>query len=232
MHSQLPPADAHHVAVLQAPERARHAPAPCPGSSWNGRGSCPATLRVGQAVRAEELRRRLAAEAGGALRRQARRVVVGRTDPQPARMLGRAPALAQPVRQADVVRVHVRDQHAQDGQAFQRGGEHLLPLRLGFVPRDAAVDDGPALAAVELVAQQPEVDVVQREGERHPDPAHAGRDLERGAGFGEGVVQRVLQLGFEGIHAMWRTGLVPTPIGRTQGWGLDVDVNVNCNRAF
>jgi hypothetical protein len=69
------------------------------------------------------------------------------------------------VRQADVVGVHVRDDDAQDRQAFELGGEHLLPLRLGLVAADAAVDHRPAGAAVQLVAQQPQVDVVQREGQ-------------------------------------------------------------------
>jgi hypothetical protein len=45
------------------------------------------------------------------------------------------------------------------------------------------------------VAQQPQVDVVQREGQGHADPAHAGRELDGGAGRGQGVAQRVLQFG-------------------------------------
>jgi hypothetical protein len=193
-------ADAHLHAVHQAPERARH-----------GRHHARVVARaaadllqrrlVDQPVRAEERRRRLAAEAGGALRRHPRGVVVGRADPQPARMLGRAPALAQPVRQPDVVRVHVRDDDAQDRQAVERGREHLLPLRLRFVAGDAAVDHRPALAAVEAVAQQPEVDVVEGEGQRHAHPAHAGSDLEGGAGGRERVAEGVLQFGFLRIHA-------------------------------
>jgi hypothetical protein len=53
------------------------------------------------------------------LRTQARRVIVGGADPQRG-----LPALAQPVGQADVVGVHVGDQHAHDRQALQLVGKN------------------------------------------------------------------------------------------------------------
>jgi hypothetical protein len=59
------------------------------------------------------------------------------------------------MREPNVVRVHMRDQHAQDGQAFELRGKDGFPLRLGFVPADAAVHHGPAGAAIQFVAQQP-----------------------------------------------------------------------------
>jgi len=69
---------------------------------------------------------------------------------------------------------------------------------------DAAVDDRPALArpvrAVEPVAQQPQVDVVEREGQAHAQPAQAGRQLERVPGRRQRVAERVVQLLFEGVH--------------------------------
>ena len=59
---------------------------------------------------------------------------------------------------------------------------------------DAAVDDGPALARLAFlaVAQQPQVDVVERERQAHAQPAHAGRHRQRAPGpaaRAEGVVE-------------------------------------------
>ena len=76
-----------------------------------------------------------------------------------------------------------------------------VPEPAHLVRGDAAVDQGPALA-VEVVAQQPEVDVIEREGQRHADPVHAGRDLHAGRGGRQGVAERIVELAFEGIH--WR----------------------------
>jgi hypothetical protein len=75
------------------------------------------------------------------------------------------------------------------GLARQCVGEHGLPVRLDVVEVEAGVDDGPAV----LLLQQPQVDVVQLEGQRHAQPAHAGREFQRLAGAGlllEGVGDR------------------------------------------
>ena len=147
--------------------------------------------RVGHAVAAEERRRCVAAETGGLDRRHARRVPVRHADPQPAWPLGRAPVFGQPARQADVVRVHVGDDDAQHGQAVEFLGKDALPRGAGGVVGDAAVHDGPALAAVEFVAHQPEVDVVQRERQPHAQPAHPGGDLQRVTTRGQRVAQHI-----------------------------------------
>lgn len=197
-------ADGDRVAVLHAPvtrRQRRHQAGEVAGTS----ADLLQRLGVAQPVRGEEARGALAAEGRGALGGQAGRVIVGRADPHAALVLRRAPALAQPLRQADVVRVHVRHQHAQHGQAVQLVGEDLFPLRLRFVARDAAIDHRPAFAPVEAVAQQPQVDVVQRERKGHPDPAHAGRECDGGAGGRQGVAQRVLQFAFEEVHGRRRT---------------------------
>src|SRR5579864_8515406 len=52
----------------------------------------------------------------------------------------------QPPGQADVVRVHVRDDYPSDGAAFHRTGEQLLPGVGCLFVLDSAVDDGPAVA--------------------------------------------------------------------------------------
>ncbi|MOA45243.1 hypothetical protein D3C78_1676230 [compost metagenome] len=101
-----------------------------------------------------------------------------------------------------MVGVHVGDQHAQHGQAFQFVLEDLFPQRLDLVARDAAVDDGPAVAAVDVVAQQPEVDMIQRERQRHPDPFDALRHRMRAAGLGLKIGPGILKLLFVGVHCL------------------------------
>ena len=131
------------------------------------------------------------AVAAGFAREQAGHVVVGGADPE-----RRVPALADEVGQTDVVGVHVRDDDAQDRHTLQLRLEDLLPLRAGLVPSDAAIDHRPALDPVDGIAQQPEVDVIEREGQRHANPTHAGRHCERLADFGEGVAQGVMEFAF------------------------------------
>ncbi|KAG0924939.1 hypothetical protein G6F31_018928 [Rhizopus arrhizus] len=98
--------------------------------------------------------------------------------------------------------VHVRDDHAQHGQAFKFILEDLFPQRLDLVARDATVDDGPAVAAVDVVAQQPEVDMIQRERQRHTDPFDPVRHHMRMTGFGLEVRPGVLQFLFVGVHRL------------------------------
>ena len=160
-------------------------------------------VRIAQSVGPEECGGALATETGGALRADAGRVVVGGAAPEVAGLIGGAPPLAQPFRQADVVRVHVRDQYAQDRQALQFLPEDLLPLGSGLVVGDTGVDHCPAFAPVQLVAQQPEVDVVQRKGQGHADPLHTGRDLDAAARLGQAVAQGVEQAGFELVAGGW-----------------------------
>ena len=154
-------------------------------------------LGIGHAVGRKEIGRARAAEAGGALRADARHGEVGGADPQAALVRRCGPAFAQPVRQADVVRVHVRDDHAQHRQALQLVGKDVFPLCPGLVARDAAVHHRPAVAAVDAVAQQPQVDVVQRERQCHADPLDPRRHRQRAAGLRQGIAQGVMKPGFE-----------------------------------
>mmetsp|Transcript_53307 Transcript_53307/g.125313 ORF Transcript_53307/g.125313 Transcript_53307/m.125313 type:complete len:212 (-) Transcript_53307:768-1403(-) len=151
-------------------------------------------LRVGQAMAAEEGCGRCAAHADRRAAGEARQVEVGRADPQPA-----LPFLRQPLREAEVVRVKVRRHHAQHRQAVQAFGKHPLPVRPRVFAGDAAVDDGPALAAVDAVTQQPQVDMVQRKRQAHAHPAHAGRQVQRLAGAGQDVTQGIVEFGFAGV---------------------------------
>jgi hypothetical protein len=54
------------------------------------------------------------------------------------------------------------------------------PALLDRIEREAGIDDRPAGAILE----QPEVDVVEREGQRHPQPVDPGRNGEDLAGGG------------------------------------------------
>jgi hypothetical protein len=83
-----------------------------------------------------------------------------------------------------MVRVHVRHDHAQYGQALQLGLENLLPLRTALGPVNAAVHHRPAFQVGALaagigqaVAQQPQVDMVQRKRQHHAYPVHTGGNL-------------------------------------------------------
>lgn len=78
---------------------------------------------------------------------------------------------------------------------FAEACEDGVPGVAGGVQAETGVDDRDAVA----VFDQPQVDVVQREGQRHANPVHAGRDLQ---GFA-GCRQRV-----EGIFELWGHGFV------------------------
>jgi hypothetical protein len=59
-------------------------------------------------------------------------------------------------------------------------GENLVPMRRRLLSGEAAIDDGPAGAVLE----QPQIDVVEREGQRHAQPADPRRDRYHLAGRG------------------------------------------------
>ncbi len=88
------------------------------------------------------------------------------------------------------------------GRPVEPLGEDLLPGLAGHVAGDAAVDHRPALSAVGTglaVAQQPQIDVVQRKGQTHAHPAHARRDLQRRAGGRQLVAEGIGELMFQRI---------------------------------
>ena len=82
-------------------------------------------------------------------------------------------ACGQPGRQADVIRVVMRHHHPAQWPAVR--GEHGVPRFARLLAGKAAVDDRERLAVVE----QPQVDVIKREGQAHAYPAQAGGDLDR-----------------------------------------------------
>ncbi len=212
--------DAQHVAVLQAHEtrgHGGHQAAVVVGALADGGQS----LRVGEALRGVVRRHRLPADGHAAARRHARDGIVGGAHPQQA-----IPARGEPVRQPDVVWVHVRDDHAQHRQAAQLRGEHLLPRCAGRRGVDAAIHNRPAAHAVEGVFQQPEVDVVQRERQPHAQPAQPRRQLDAfsqcGRRFSKGVADGIK--GGLGGHG-GRIQKVGSVMAQTT-----LDVNVNWRR--
>ena len=194
----IAPADVQPHAVHQPAEAPRHL-AHHAGVVVGTRAQFRQRRVVGHAVAGIEGGRMLAAVrvADGAAG-HARGVPVGGADPQPA-----AEAFGEPVRQADVIGVHVGADHAQHRQTLQLGGEHLLPGGAGLGVVDAAIDDGPALAPaggrVFMVAQQPQVDVVQRKGQPHAQPAHAVGNVQHLPGLRQRVAEGIVQFAFEGI---------------------------------
>ena len=82
-----------------------------------------------------------------------------------------AEAPAQPVRIAGMVGVVMREDHAPD---VPEALEELVPQRARLGVADAGVDDGPTA----LLLQQPEIDMVERERQRHAEPVDARRDFD------------------------------------------------------
>jgi DNA-binding transcriptional MerR regulator len=100
-----------------------------------------------------------------------------------------AEAPAEPAGVAGMIRVIVREDDPLDRLY---GLEDALPQTPGRGIGDAAVDNRPAA----LVLEQPQVDVIELEGQRHAEPAHAGGDFERGAGL-RGVPPGILKRGHQ-----------------------------------
>ena len=105
------------------------------------------------------------------------------------------PALAQPPRQSEVIGVIMGDDDARHRLAGHRPGEQRFPMGAGAREVHAGVDDRPTIPGVE----DPQVDVIETEGQRHPRPVHARRHFEHRAACrypaAEGVMQPAQVLG-------------------------------------
>ena len=126
------------------------------------------------------------------------------------------PVLAQPVGQAQVVRMQMRGQHPQHWKTHQGGVKDLQPLRAGLGIVQAAVDDAPAVNPIQMVADQPQVDMVQSKRKRHSQPVNAGGNREMRTGGWQCIPERVMQFFFMQIH--------------TKLFCLIIDVYVNVKR--
>ena len=182
-HDHLPVvrADAQHVAVLHAPEAVGHRVDQLAEVAEPGLVALPCRLApAGPAVEGEGIGGRFAA--GVADQRAAVQVLEAR-HPELAIELAR-----QPARHADMVGVHVRDDHALDRATVGRAVEQRTPGRDALFVAHARVDHGPTRAVLDRI----QVDVVQLERQRHADPQHAGCHFERLAG-GRRRIERVDQ---------------------------------------
>jgi len=76
------------------------------------------------------------------------------------------PFAREPAGEADMIGMEMGDDEAGDGLALEARLKDLTPQGLDLVGRNAGVDHRPAFVAFD----QPEIDVVELEGQRHPDP--------------------------------------------------------------
>ncbi len=138
-----------------------------------------------QAVGEVELQRVVAIEAGEIVSRGVRREILrGR---HPERCAG---AFDEPPCAADVIGVVVRDDDVLHGAPGHHAVEVLLPEIERRLDSEAGVHEREAIAVLE----DPQVDVVEREGQRHADPTDAGRDRDRFARLRYTLVVRVRYL--------------------------------------
>ena len=114
------------------------------------------------------------------------------------------------MRQAHVIGVHVRDHHAQNGQAFHGARHHLAPGFLRARIGHAAVHHGPAVSHAcgrfFCIRQQPQIDVVQRKRQGHANPPHPRRDFQSVSQLWQGGAQWKTQ-GFFASHEVGRVHL-------------------------
>ena len=164
-------------------------------------------LFITQAVAGHESSAAFAAKTCGAEAGNAGGCKVGAAHPQAAINAVLGPLLCQPMCQPHMVRVHVRDHHTQHGQALQFAVKNALPSLARGVVGDAAIHNRPTLAALDLIAQQPQVDVIQRKRQPHAQPAHAGSQFDGAARLGQRIAQGVVQLLFQFIHHCPTSGL-------------------------
>src|SRR6185312_3954879 len=133
-------------------------------------------LDVAEADAAVERGELVAKAARRAAKRKTRLVPLARRGPQ----LDAKP-LGEPAGQPDMVGVIMRDDEPRH-RPVELVRDDMLPEALDGVAGDAGVDNGPTRA----VRDQPQIDVIEREGQRHAQPAHARRDLAPAAGGGSG----------------------------------------------
>src|SRR5262249_10834866 len=112
--------------------------------------------------------------------------------------------------------VEMGDDHATDRLAVQLGGEDLLPRLARRCEARASIHDRPRA----VVLDEPQVDVVELEGQRHAQPLDTRRDRERPARpgrWGPGMNERVNRVI---VHlASRRPGAIPARKRRRRSGG-------------
>ena len=88
-------------------------------------------------------------------------------------------AFDQPTGQPDMVGMHMGDNHLMDRLAAHKAVKQLFPMGARAVHINTCIDNHPAIA----IAQQPDIDVVQRIGQIHTRPKNAISHLNRRTDF-------------------------------------------------
>ena len=96
----------------------------------------------------------------------------------------------QPGGVAHVIRMVVSGNDPQQRAAGESPGEVTFPQRARGIVPVAAIDGRPAFDAIDLVGQQPQIDVIECKRERHAQPQHAGCDLDHPARRGYDRVRK------------------------------------------
>src|SRR6187431_3319446 len=121
------------------------------------------------------LRSHVAADVVAAAGRQiASECILGGSHPQshgPALMLA---TRRQPMGQSKVIGMKMRAYNTEQWLAVKRAIKQLFPRMLRGITGDAAIDQRVTSAPVDLVVKHPQVDVIERERQRHAHPMHTG----------------------------------------------------------
>jgi hypothetical protein len=108
------------------------------------------------------------------LARKLGRQVVGSAHPQTSRRAIGAEIVNQPLGIANMIRVHVRDQHACQGFVGQGALPQGVPCAFDRLVGDPGVNQCPAGVVSLCVVERPEIDVIKRKRQGHPNPMHTG----------------------------------------------------------
>ena len=97
-------------------------------------------------------------------------------------------AFDQPTGQPDMVGMHMGDNHLIDRLAAHKAVKQVLPMAARAVHIDTCIDNHPAIA----IAQQPNINMIQRIGQVHARPKHPVSHLNRRTDL-RLVVKRIAQ---------------------------------------
>ncbi len=98
-----------------------------------------------------------------------------------------------------MIGVKVRRQHAQQRPAGEQGREQLFPIGARVVIADAAIDLREARDAIDLIVEQPQVDVIERKRQPHAQPMHPRPQRDHRARRRD-ISPRISQLVFAWVH--------------------------------
>ena len=101
-----------------------------------------------------------------------------------------------------MVRVHVRTNYPHEWQTFERGCFNLLPEPTDLFGSDSTINQRPAVAPLKTVPQEPEMNVVERKGQGHAQPADSRGDFDQLGGAWQAFSEGVLEFQFVRMHGV------------------------------